>query len=160
MCKDAAAICCNQEREKGECQRGIDLIQSGKDCPNDGIKDNIQRGARGRLWCTNNNISLNNTFNDCCFGCKLGTLYKEQKNTMMCKNIASNLMNGHMMRAVLECCNVTRQGIDRHKFEAQENVTCPAGFTYNQEGMIEFKFGYTCLLVSLFHLTYFKCILW
>ena len=58
MCKDAAAICCNQERGKVECQRGIDLIQSGEDCPNDVITDNIQRGARGRLWCTNNNISF------------------------------------------------------------------------------------------------------
>ena len=141
MCKDAAAICCNQERGKVECQRGIDLIQSGKDCPNDVITDNIQRGARGRLWCTNNNISLNNTLNDCCFGCKLGTLYKQQNNALMCKNIASNLVNGHMRRAVLECCNVTRQGIGKHQFEAREKVACPTGFTYNQEGRNVYEHG-------------------
>ena len=145
MCKDAAAICCNQERGKVECQRGIDLIQSGKDCPNDGINDNIQRGARGRLWCTDNNISLNNTLNECCFGCKLGNLYKQQNNDLMCKIIASNLLNGHMMRAVLDCCNVTQQGIGKHQFEAQEKVACPTGFTYNQEGMIAYEHGYICI---------------
>ena len=132
VCTTASEICCTQEQEKSSCQQGIELLQSGQNCPVNIIPSEIQNGLRGQANCINNNMSTNNTLKECCIGCRMGQIYKTHPS--MCTSIASNLTNIYFKQSFLECCNVTQQNTSGSSLNENNVARCPSGFAFNSQG--------------------------
>ena len=79
-------------------------------------------------------------------GCQLGKMY--QRNSLMCANIAKNLVNGYLKESFYECCNITRPTTDSESQSNQNgsNRTCPTGYVHNIQGL--FDKGFNIIIIA------------